>query len=198
MHFSPFSLSFSKKATSCITLKQQQLHATTQDTKNGSLIDYFTADSHFCKRNSMTTRENILSAYRILHKLIRNLPPDSKFNSEQQLQVLKTTFRKNATLTDEHDIKSCMQQAGEKIAFLRIVTPKKQNITNVDSSRGIKRWIFTKDGKIEMDTEVTGRKNGRVVSNWDGNNLDPCAVNTHRGQLKRMGFVNNLHAKGLF
>lgn len=146
----------------------------------------------------MTTREGILSTYRILHKLIRNLPPDSKLKPDQQLQVLKSTFRKNATLTDEQEIKNCIQRAGEQIAFLRIVTPKKRNVADVASSRGIKRWVFTKDGKIEVDTEGIGRKNGRVVSNWDGNNLDPCAVNIHKGQLKRMGFVNNLHAKGLF
>lgn len=146
----------------------------------------------------MTTREGILSTYRTLHKLIRNIPPDSKLKSDQQLQVLNATFRKNATLTDEQEIKNCIQKAGEQIAFLRIVTPKKQNSADIASSRGIKRWVFTKDGKIEIDGEGMERKTGRVVSNWDGNNLDPCAVNIHKGQLKRMGFVNNLHAKGLF
>jgi len=39
---------------------------------------------------------------------------------------------------------------------------------------------------------------GRVISNWNGKNMDPCSVNIHKGQLKRMGFQNNLHAKGIF
>ncbi len=66
------------------------------------------------------------------------------------------------------------------------------------SSNGTKRWVYTKDGKIEIDGSNKARGGGRVHSNWDGKNLDPCAVKTHNGQLRRMGFQNNLHAKGLF
>lgn len=115
-----------------------------------------------------------------------------------------------------------MTQAYEHIAFLRMITPKKHdswssqleeddttthhptNSTNKKKKgrSGVRKWIFTKDGKVEItqedSTTTQFQSGGRVVSNWDGNNLDPCAVNRHKGQLNRMGFVNNLHAKGLF
>jgi hypothetical protein len=38
----------------------------------------------------------------------------------------------------------------------------------------------------------------RVVSSFDGKNLDPESVKRHRQQLKRAGFVDNAHAKGVF
>lgn len=154
-------------------------------------------------------RHMILSTYRSLYKLIQNLTPDSKFHPKEQLQILRSTYRNNRNLTEDDEIQKCIQKAGEQIAFLRIITPKKYPTTNSISDnsnhRGVRKWIFTKDGKMEItnpnqdgNPTTTSRKTGRVVSNWDGNNLDPCAVHRHKGQLKRMGFVNNLHAKGLF
>jgi len=64
-----------------------------------------------------------------------------------------------------------------------------------------------KDGqkyKLERDDvtgKVTWRGDGggrKAVSNWDGKNLDPEAVQRHRQQLRRAGFENNAHAKGFF
>ena len=57
-----------------------------------------------------------------------------------------------------------------------------------------------KDGqRLESDATGTLRDaKGRVVSNWDGKNLDPCSVKIHKQQLHRAGFVNNHHAKGVF
>ena len=139
-----------------------------------------------------TSKPTIISTYRTLTRLIKLLP--SKQKPEKQLQEVRQTFRKNSVLTEEADIKSCIQQAGEKIAYLRIVTPKKS------STEGNKRWVYTKDGAVQIDGngEGTTRDGGRVLSNFDGKNLDPCKVNMHNGQLRRMGFQNNLHAKGLF
>lgn len=145
------------------------------------------------------TKADVLSTYRTLFRLIKLLPSNQK--PQKQLEQVRQSFHKNSSLTDETLIKSCFQKAGEKIAYLRIITPKKSSST---SSNGNMRWIYTKDGPIQLDG--SGNNNGggtlrdgrRVVSNWDGNNLDPCSVKTHNAQLKRMGFVNNLHAKGLF
>lgn len=167
-------------------------------------------------------KAKVLSTYRLIFKLIRKIPTESKLDSEKQLQVLRTTFRKHANLTHDWEIQSCMTQAYEHIAFLRMITPKKHdswssqleeddttthhptNSTNKKKKgrSGVRKWIFTKDGKVEItqedSTATQFQSGGRVVSNWDGNNLDPCAVHRHKGQLNRMGFVNNLHAKGLF
>jgi hypothetical protein len=145
------------------------------------------------------TRSNVLSTYRTLLRLIKLLPNNQK--PEQQLLQARELFLKNSSLTDEEEIRSCLKQAGEKIAYLRIVTPKKSSLSSSSSSANM-RWIYTKDGPIQVDgfSEMKGtlRDGRRVVSNWDGNNLDPCSVKIHNAQLKRMGYVNNLHAKGLF
>lgn len=38
----------------------------------------------------------------------------------------------------------------------------------------------------------------RPITNWHGKNLDPDAVSRHTHTLKRAGFKNNRHAKGIF
>lgn len=138
----------------------------------------------------------ILSSYRTLTRMIKHLPPNQK--PERQLKELRETIHKNASLTDPIEIKACVQQLGEKIAYFRIITPKQRLTKANDEGNGTKRWIYGKDGPVQVEGNISGRKNGKVVSNFDGKNLDPCAVKTHNGQLKRMGFMNNLHAKGLF
>lgn len=145
--------------------------------------------------SSAVTKTQILSTYRTITRLIKGLPSNQK--PQQQLASVQETFRENTTLTDPLEIKSSFQKAGEKIAYYRIITPKtSSNITS--GSNGTKRWVYTKDGAVEIDGEGKARLKGRVISNWDGKNLDPCSIKTHQGQLKRMGFANNLHAKGLF
>lgn len=60
------------------------------------------------------------------------------------------------------------------------------------------RWIYKDGEKYEnVNGTIRGAK-GRVHTNWDGKNLDPESVKRHRQQLKRCGFVNNAHAKGIF
>jgi hypothetical protein len=140
----------------------------------------------------------VFSTYRNLTRLIKNLP--SKQERIKSLETLRATYRSNALIEDPDRIKDCVKEAGEKIAYLRIVTPKGGTST-LGSNNGSKRFIYTKDGVVEVDENGGGTRrdsNGRVVSNWDGKNLDPCAVKTHNSQLKRMGFMNNLHAKGIF
>ena len=155
------------------------------------LISHFKV-THKQRIAMSATKLTILSTYRTLTRMIKLLP--SKQKPEKQLQELRHTFRKNSALTDEAEIKTCIHQAGEKIAYLRIITPKKS------STEGNQRWIYTKDGPVQVEGSEagTGRSGGRVLSNWDGKNLDPCSIKTHNSQLRRMGFQNNLHAKGLF
>lgn len=78
------------------------------------------------------------------------------------------------------------------------MTPKRSVGSDAADSNGRKRWVYTKDGAVQIEGEGAKRDGGRVLSNWDGKNMDPCAMKTHNGQLRRMGFQNNLHAKGLF
>lgn len=153
-------------------------------------------------KHSMS-KQTVLSTYRSLVRLIRNLPSEKE--KTNNLNTLRSTYHANASLKDNDKIQECIKQAGEKIAFLRIVTPKRSKSSSSPSSESKsakKRFIYTKDGVVELGENNEGGtlrdSAGRVVSNWDGKNLDPCSVKTHNAQLKRMGFMNNLHAKGIF
>jgi len=143
------------------------------------------------------SKSTALSTYRNLSRLIKNIPSEKE--RIKNLQTLRMTYQANASIQDSERINECIKEAGEKIAYLRIVTPKSRK---TESKNGKKRFIYTKEGVVEVDEETGGGTrrdaSGRVVSNWDGKNLDPCSVKTHNSQLKRMGFVNNLHAKGIF
>jgi hypothetical protein len=48
------------------------------------------------------------------------------------------------------------------------------------------------------DGETTRVDGKGVINSFTGYNLDPCMVKRHNAGLKRAGFVNNLHAKGIF
>mmetsp|Transcript_10582 Transcript_10582/g.11675 ORF Transcript_10582/g.11675 Transcript_10582/m.11675 type:complete len:149 (-) Transcript_10582:310-756(-) len=147
------------------------------------------------------SRTKVLSTYRTLYRLIHRLP-DKQHDPIKNIQLLRSSYRSNAMIQDENEINQCILKAGEKIAYLRIITPKRlSSSSSFTSESSSKRFIYTKDGVVELDGDGGGTKrdsNGRVISNWDGKNLDPCSIKTHNGQLKRMGFVNNLHAKGIF
>lgn len=110
---------------------------------------------------------------------------------------MREKFRRNATETSPEKIDQLIHEAGETIAFLRIITPKVGVGSNANQS-GTTRWVYRSTGEKETGIKATRRKTGIVVSNFDGDNLDPCSVTRHKSHLKRMGFVNNLHAKGLF
>lgn len=127
----------------------------------------------------------ILHTYRAMARMIQRLP-ESK--SETFRKELRSKFR--VPLGDEKDLDDRLREAGEKIAFLRIITPKTKN-------EGGGRWVYKNGERIEEGetTSITGR---RVISSFTGYNLDPCMVKRHNVGLKRAGFVNNLHAKGIF
>jgi hypothetical protein len=133
-----------------------------------------------------TSLESVRHAYRTLYRLIQRLPEKNVAMASTQL---RETFRQ-ANKPNEA-LSSRMQRAGEQIAYLRIITPKER------PSDQSGQWIY-KDGKRVEGATGTTAGGRRVHTNWDGNNLDPCSVKRHRATLKRAGFKNNLHAKGLF
>jgi len=154
---------------------------------------------------------NVLSTYRSLLRLIATIPNKSQ-KDEFQSQI-QSSFRVNKLETDPVKIQALLQMAGEKIAYLRIITPidikrrrgrYEEDPASKTSLSSSKRFIYTKEGVEEISSlgnslaGTPNRSTGRVVSNWDGKNLDPCAVKRHFKTLDRAGFKNNLHAKGLF
>ena len=118
-------------------------------------------------------------------RLVNRLPESRQASA---LREMREKFRQDAT-DDELDDR--LRVAGEKIAFLRIMTPKGRS-----NQQSHQRFVY-KDGKVVEGSGET-LQGGRVVSNWDGKNLDPCSVKRHNQQLRRAGFANNLHAKGIF
>jgi hypothetical protein len=125
--------------------------------------------------------------YRDLAKLVKRLPENTL---DKAWQELRTGFRKPLVTGDSVDAR--LQAADERMSFLRMVTPKKE------ASNQSGTWVY-KDGKrLDGETGTVRDANGKVHSNWNGKNLDPCSVKIHSQQLKRMGYLNNAHAKGYF
>ena len=139
---------------------------------------------------SATKSSIVINTYRSLAKLIRRMPEKQQPGAWSQL---RDGYRKHKDETNTSTIDALIEEAGKKIAFLRIVTPKE----SINQS-GVTRWVYKSSGEKDADGKATMRKTGQVVSNFTGSNFDPCNVKRHNQQLKRMGFVNNLHAKGLF
>ena len=151
----------------------------------------------------------VINTYRSLAKLVRRLPEKQQTGA---LKQLRDGYRQHADETSSEKIADLIQEAGKKIAFLRIVTPKDMWTTTNNAvvgeaaataaqetkQSGVTRWVYRSSGEKDANGKPIMRKSSRVVSNFDGKNLDPCSVNRHNSQLKRMGFANNLHAKGLF
>ena len=77
-----------------------------------------------------------------------------------------------------------IQQAFSSLSYLKMITPKS---SWKEGEGGITRLVIGSDDK-----------KGRVVTNWHGKNLDPESVSRHKHTLKRAGFMNNRHAKGVF
>ena len=127
----------------------------------------------------------IIHIYRTMTRMIQQLP-ESK--AETFRKELRTKFR--VPLADEKDLEDRIREAGEKIAFLRIITPKTK-------SEGGGRWVY-KNGEPIEDGDTTSIVGRRVINGFTGYNLDPCMVKRHNVSLKRAGFANNLHAKGIF
>jgi hypothetical protein len=125
--------------------------------------------------------------YRDLAKLVKRLPDNSL---EKGWQELRISFRKPLEAGESLDAR--LKAANDRMSFLRIITPKEK------TSNQSGTWVY-KDGKrLEGQSATSRDSNGKVHSNWNGKNMDPCSVKTHKQQLKRAGFLNNSHAKGIF
>ncbi|KAL3797511.1 hypothetical protein HJC23_009875 [Cyclotella cryptica] len=151
---------------------------------------------------SATKSSIVISTYRSLAKLVRRMPEKQRSGARNQL---REGYRKNMNETSPETVDRLIEEAGKKIAFLRIVTPKdmwrnaSEGLNDASTNqKGVTRWVYRSSGEKDADGKATPRKSGQVVSNFTGSNLDPCNVKRHNQQLKRMGFANNLHAKGLF
>lgn len=136
------------------------------------------------------TAAGVRKAYRDLLHVIRQMPAVQRGD---RLRELRAGFRR--PLAADETAEGRLRRAVDRAAFLRITTVK----TKPRGESGT--WVYKDGQRLDAGdgTAATPRDaNGKVVSNWDGKNLDPCSVKRHRQSLNRAGFVNNAHAKGFF
>ena len=105
----------------------------------------------------------VISTYRSLARLVRQLPDKQQLGGWKEL---RDGYRKNAKETSPETISNLIEEAGKKIAFLRIVTPKKAT-----NQIGVTRWVYRASGEKDTNGRATMRKTQQVVSNFDGKNL---------------------------
>jgi len=137
----------------------------------------------------MSTAASVRKVYRDLYHILRQMPAKDQ---PKHLKELRTRFRQ--PLNSSESAEDRIRKANDRASFLRITTVK----TKPRGESG--RWIYRDGQRLHADsTSGTLRDgNGKVISNWDGKNLDPESVTRHRKLLNRAGFVNNYHAKGVF
>ena len=142
--------------------------------------------------STSATTSLVRQKYRSLGKLVNRIPEATGKASlcpEKTWEQLREAFRE--PLKADETLESRIKKADDKLSFLKMITPKPPK----DSAGG--RWVYVNGKKVEGNS---GKRdaNGKVHTNWDGKNLDPCSVKQHNHQLNRMGFRNNAHAKGFF
>mmetsp|Transcript_3975 Transcript_3975/g.5525 ORF Transcript_3975/g.5525 Transcript_3975/m.5525 type:complete len:139 (+) Transcript_3975:104-520(+) len=130
---------------------------------------------------------SVKTIYRQLFKVARNLEPKKQ---KEVFQQIREGFNEHKRETDEIRIAELLDKASSKLGFLRMITPK------TERQSGIQRLVMV-NGKL-VEGVSGSRKGEHVISNWDGSNMDPDSVSRHYASLKRAGFQDNSHAKGVF
>lgn len=188
--------------------------------KTASLSTASSVVSHATqKAQSEITAAMVRSLYRDFLHIVKVQQEQSKAmttKSQSQrkdaLQQIRDEFRQpilNDTTGSTSSIESRYQYGINRFSFLRMNTiqykPRthNNNSNNSGTETGTERYIY-KNGQrfalhsIQEDGTLRNNQRGYVISPYDGKNLDPQSVTRHRQSLKRAGFINNLHAKGMF
>jgi hypothetical protein len=131
---------------------------------------------------SAATRANVLSVYKRLLRLARQLPAAKR---GQSVSEIREQFRANMGSASE-DVAKLLEKANSSLGYLKIVTPRGRQ-----AQGGVTKLVF---GAAAGGSDP-GRK---AMTNWTGSNMDPDSVKRHQNILKRTGFKNNAEAKGLF
>ena len=159
-----------------------------------------------------SARTIVRQRYRSLSRLVKRLPERTGLSSsssrsayrcpEESWRQLRTSFREPLGVNES--IEDRIKKADERLSFLKMITPKLDHSSSNagvlldNTNEGGGRWIYKNGKRIEGGSGTVRDSKGRVISNWDGKNLDPDNVKQHNRHLKRMGYRNNAHAKGIF
>jgi hypothetical protein len=153
----------------------------------------------------------VRTVYRDLLHIVKQQPQQSQTQRSVNIAELRSSFRQ--PLADAETVESRIEQAHKRLSFLRIsnVKVKPRGSTSqgqqalgkgaaLSGDGGRQRWVYRNGERLEADmaTGTLRTASGRVVSSYDGTNLDPESVTRHKKSLRRAGFVNNTHAKGIF
>lgn len=129
-----------------------------------------------------------LRVYRSLLRLAGNMETGKRAAVLAQARA-ELVFARD--VSDEAELAKRLKLFEDKVAFLRMQTPKVGL-----SQTGRSRVVYRRDGTKD-DGRGTPRDKARHT-NWDGSNMDPDSVARHFHGLKRAGFTSNAHAKGFF
>ena len=121
----------------------------------------------------MSAAANVRKAYRDLYHIVRQMPAKDR---PKHMVELRTSFRQ--PIGSNETVEDRVRKAHDRASFLRITSVK----TKPRGEAG--RWVYKDGQRLESDATGTLRDaKGRVVSNWDGKNLDPCSVKIHKQQF---------------
>lgn len=123
-----------------------------------------------------------LHIYKSLLKVAKGMPAEKRAKAIKQI---REEFQRNKLEDNSDRIKLLLEKANSSLGYLKIVTPRR---FEDKAQEGYTRIVFGEDKP----------RPGRAVSNWTGTNMDPDSVDRHYRSLKRAGFQNNAHAKGVF
>lgn len=133
----------------------------------------------------MTTNlHQIKSVYRNLLRHAQNLTANQ--NKDNTIRQIKQEFRAHQHEKNPHTIQELLDKAHSSLGYLRMITPKLRRNTQ----DGYTRIVF---GDAENSSLPQ-----KAVTNWTATNMDPDSVKRHYRGLKRAGYKNNRHAKGIF
>mmetsp|Transcript_12516 Transcript_12516/g.34745 ORF Transcript_12516/g.34745 Transcript_12516/m.34745 type:complete len:144 (+) Transcript_12516:17-448(+) len=133
----------------------------------------------------------IRHVYRELFFMAKNMPKETQ--RTKSLAELRTTFREQES---KLSIEERLKKAEDRVSFLRITAPQTKRRRHHGDGGGT--WVYKDGKKLENKNGTLRDDKGRVHTNWDGKNLDPCSVKRHNVSLRRGGWANNAHAKGIF
>jgi hypothetical protein len=132
-------------------------------------------------------------------RLVRQRP-----DAKSAVAQVKESFRRpldhdssrSASMSSSSLLAERLQEAESRLSVLRMTTNHRPRRSSSGGVGG--KWVYKDGQRLSAENGTLRDSGGRVVSSFDGKNLDPESVKRHQQQLKRAGFVNNAHAKGFF
>lgn len=134
-----------------------------------------------CQLAPAAIRKNVLEYYKKMLTMAKFLPDQQRIDA---IKNIRLQFRQNSSEGDNSRVQELLKNASSSLSYMKMVTPKVGNTIE--------------GGVYKKRIGDVNNKGYQVVSNWHGGNMDPDCVRRHENTLKRAGFKNNAHAKGIF